>query len=264
MVAGFAALPKLEYFTIQFRSATPRPDRIRPPPITRTILHALTSFQFRGSSEYLEDLVASIDCPQLNQIFIDYLDYPFDFQLAQHRVSKFIDRSVGPGRHELTPFRRADVRLLGDTVLLTLYRHENHPVPVRITISCDYRDWHTSHMAWALGQFSATLSNVAHLKFDVCLFHPGLDDAEWLHLLHRFSAVQTLFVSRTPAKRVALALEDITAEMAAEVLPSLHLICLVGQPISSIEKFIAVRRLSGRPVTVVDTEMQYEKLISRQ
>ncbi len=40
--------------------------------------------------------------------------------------------------------------------------------------------------------------------------------------------------------------------MVAEVLPSLDSICLVDQPASSIEKFIAVRRLSGRYVTIRD------------
>jgi hypothetical protein len=269
MVACLAALPKLEDLTIKFLWATP-PDRIRSPPVTRIVIPALTTFVFEGASGYLEDLVALIDSPQLNRIVIDYLDYPFDFQLAQ--LSKFIDRLVGPGHHELTPFRRANVRLLGTHVLLTLYRHANHPgwdrCPVGITIICENvtSDWHTHHMAWALSQFSGTLSNlVHHLKFDVSVFDPeNMDDAEWLHLLHRFSAVQTLYVSHTSARRVALALEDIPAEMVAEVLPSLHLICLAGQPTSSIQKFIAVRRLSGRPVTVIDTETEYERLVSHQ
>jgi len=49
--------------------------------------------------------------------------------------------------------------------------------------------------------------------------------------------------------------------MVAEVLPSIDLIRLVGQPASSIEKFVAGRRLSGRPVTVIDSETEfYERL----
>ena len=69
----------------------------------------------------------------------------------------------------------------------------------------------------------------------------GTDIGEWLHLLHRFSTVQTLYVSRTLAWHVALALEDIAA--VTEVLPSLNLRCLEGQPASSVGKFVAARQL---------------------
>jgi hypothetical protein len=49
--------------------------------------------------------------------------------------------------------------------------------------------------------------------------------------------------------------------MVTEVLPSLDLICLDGQPASSIEKFVAAsaRQLSGRPVTTIDTETEFEE-----
>ena len=72
MVAGLTALPKLKSFIIEFQLATPRPDRIHPPPVTWTVLPALTSFRFKGASEYLEDLVAGIDAPQLDEIYIYY------------------------------------------------------------------------------------------------------------------------------------------------------------------------------------------------
>jgi hypothetical protein len=47
MVTGLAALPRLENFTIHFLLATPRPDRIHPPPVTRAVIPALTTFGFR-------------------------------------------------------------------------------------------------------------------------------------------------------------------------------------------------------------------------
>ncbi len=261
MVACLAALPRLYTFRIGFRSATPRPDRIRPPPVTRTVLPALTSFRFNGASEYLEDLVAQIDSPQLGQIFIFYLNQLVDFRVAQ--LSQFVDRSVGP---EITLFRHAQVTFVSDWVSFTTYHHETR-LPVRTLISCQRIDWQVSHIAQVLSQFSATLSNVVHLKLEAQLKEgrqlEGTDDVEWLHLLHQFSTVQTLHVSQELAGHVALALEDVTREMVAEVLPSLDLIRIVGQPASSIEKFVAVRRLSGCPVTVIDTETEfYEKLKS--
>jgi hypothetical protein len=89
----------------------------------------------------------------------------------------------------------------------------------------------------------------------------GTEDIEWIHLLQQFPAVQTLHVSRELAGHVALALEDIAGEMVDEVIPSLDLIRVVDQPASSIEKFIAARQLSGCPVTVIDSETEFDETL---
>ncbi len=101
-------------------------------------------------------------------------------------------------------------------------------------------------------------SRVAHLKLSQDLDVDG-HHAGWLHLLRQFSSVQTLHIAHELAGHIALALEDVTGEMVSEVLPALDLIFLVGQPVSSIDKFIAARRLSGHPVTIADTEMKFDK-----
>jgi hypothetical protein len=81
--------------------------------------------------------------------------------------------------------------------------------------------------------------------------------------------MRTLRICRSLAGRVALALEtlaleDITGEMVSEVMPSLELICLEGQPASSVEKFIAARQLSDRPVTVIGLNRElYRRHASR-
>ncbi|KAH8983335.1 hypothetical protein EDB86DRAFT_2833996 [Lactarius hatsudake] len=116
-------------------------------------------------------------------------------------------------------------------------------------------------MAQVLSQISATLSDLVHLK----LCHgreeePELevtDNVEWLLLFLQLSAVRTLHVSPKLVRHVTLALRDIAGEM---VMPSLDLICIDGRPVSSVEKFVATRRLSGRLVTVLsDTEEEFDK-----
>ena len=265
MVACVAALPRLSTFRIGFRSAS-RPERIRPPPVARTVLPALTNFRFNGASEYLEDLLAQIESPQLGQIFIFYYNQFVDFQVAQ--LSEFINRSVGT---QVALFRHAQVTFVSDWVSFTTYRREIHPtsdsLPVRTFISCQGIDWQVSHMAQVLSHFSAALSNVAHLKLDAKLEGgyqlEGTDDVELLRLIHQFPTVRTLHVSQELAGHLTLALENVAREMVAEVLPSLDLIRVVGQPASSIEKFVAGRRLSGRFVTLVDSETEfYERLKS--
>jgi hypothetical protein len=259
MVASLAGLPKLEVLAIGFLVASSRPAKLHRPPLTRTVLPAITSFRFRGFGEYLEDLVARIDCPQLNQTAITYLNQVVDFQVVQ--FSNFIDRTVGP---EVTLFKHARFTFSYRTVAFTTYPHANHSPwdrrPATNIISCQGIDCQVSHIAQVLSHMSAKLSNVVHLKLKVDpegLQLERTDDVEWTNLLRQFSTLQTLHVSRGLAGLVALALEGIATEMVGEVLPSLDLICVVGQPASSIENFIAARKLSGRPVTVIETETEF-------
>jgi hypothetical protein len=256
VVASLTALRRLEIFVIQFQFATPRPDRIHPPPVTRTVLPALTCFIFWGASEYLEDVVAQIDSPQLERIIIYYFNELVGFQVAQ--LSKFVDRSIGP---KLTPFGHANINFFCDRATLVMEHQANRPSPDRrpaetlVSCSCEAIGWKFSSIAQALSQFSTTLVHLklcAKLEEDSDFENMEID--EWLLLLHQLSAVQTLRVCQELAGHVALALEDTTGEMVAGVLPSLELIHLAGQSASSIEKFVAARQLSGRPVTVVDTE----------
>jgi len=130
--------------------------------------------------------------------------------------------------------------------------------PVSTSILCEGISGQVLFMAQVFSQPSAILSRVAHLKLSQDLDVDG-HHAGWLHLFCQFFSVQTLHIAHELAGHVALALEEVTGEMVSEVLPALDLIFLVGQPVSSIDEFIAARRLSGHPVTIVDTEMEFDK-----
>ncbi|KAH8978480.1 hypothetical protein EDB86DRAFT_3152939 [Lactarius hatsudake] len=231
MAASLAALPRLKFLYIFFQSAMPPPNQIHPPPITRTVLPTLIEFHFKGASEYLEDLVSRIDCPQLHQISTIYLNQLVDIQAP--RLSEFIDRSVGP---ESGIFKFVLVTFTS-RVAFYMGRHESLNHLIWNTIFDKVADWQASHIAQALSQISPALSNVVHLKLakleEGRLLY-GMDGVEWLHLLHQFSTVQTLYASPQLAGYVAPALEGIVVEMVTEVLPSLDLICLEDQPASSI------------------------------
>jgi hypothetical protein len=268
MAVCLAALPRLKVFAITFPGTALRPDRICPPPVTRPVLPALTSFEFQGAFEYLEDFVAQIDSPQLELISIIYWNqlqvYNLPFTLIQ--VSDFINRSMGP---ELTPNRHARIHFQYDRVTFTLSRdYETYQGcdrrSVAITLSHKVFSWlQPSDMARVLGQYSAALCTVVHLEFDAELegSYYSAYDVEWLHLLRYFPVMQTLHVSLELAAPVSLALEDITAEMITEVLPSLGLICLEGKPASSHEKIVAIRRFSDHPITVAETIEEFKERV---
>jgi hypothetical protein len=91
MVAGLASLIGLEDLVIGFQLPSSYPDQIHLPPVTRTVLPALTKFYFRGVREYLEDFMARISAPRLHQIRIYYFNQLVDFEVPQ--LWRFIDDS---------------------------------------------------------------------------------------------------------------------------------------------------------------------------
>src|SRR6266404_4166017 len=138
-----------------------------------------------------------------------------------------------------------------------------------------------------LSQCSALLSDVVHLFIGqwekrLPMWVEDMEDAEWLALLSLFTVVETMHVSSSLAKHIAVVLNNLTGEMHSEVLPALHLLCLEGflnqRVINSskkkktqfyiscdfsCDKFAASRQLSGRPVTIVYREGEfYQKLVA--
>jgi hypothetical protein len=76
MATCLSTLARLETLDIRFKSPTSHPKRRnRPlPPLTRSILPALTRFDFRGVSEYLEVLAGRIDAPRLEIFEIHFFN----------------------------------------------------------------------------------------------------------------------------------------------------------------------------------------------
>jgi len=76
MVTVLSTLASLRSLRLTFHSPRSRPDWAsrRPPPKTRTVLPAVTHIRFEGVSEYLDDLVARIDAPRLNKLFISFFN----------------------------------------------------------------------------------------------------------------------------------------------------------------------------------------------
>ena len=120
-------------------------------------------------------------------------------------------------------------------------------------------NWLVTTISQVLSDLPAALDNVVHLELKGDYEEYQGPELEWTSLLYQFSTVKTLFVHRELAKHVALALDDITDEMATEVLPSLELVCLEGEWAPLLDKFAAARRHSDRPVTTVNTIKEFRE-----
>ena len=263
MVAGLATSNRLRELQIGFRWPNSRPDQIRLPVTTRTVLPALTSFRFRGACEYLEDFAARIDAPQLRIIAIWYLNQLIDFDVPQ--ISRIIDHSdaldLRRPKNCHIQFNREHVSIRASSG-----HHKSDfsrlPLSIYVCILCEGIDWQVSHLTQALSQTSVVTSSMVHLIIhsDIDGRKPtpeDMDDVEWLRLFDLFSSIRTLSVPKDFAEHVSRLLEVVAdGMMATEVLPALDMLYLGGQSVSSVDKFIAARRDSGRPVTLTNSEWE--------
>jgi hypothetical protein len=253
MVTSLAALSRLDTLCIWFKSPTSRLQLIYSPLSTRNVLPSLLKFNFHGSSEYLEHLLARIDIPRLHCFETTYFNQ-LDFRVPQ--LSQFIRRTESL---DLAHSQHAKVRIRISNLYIKLdFEVEEHSQSrLTLCISCKWLDWQISHLAQIFGLSPAMVSNVDRLFIDEVdlQLDPGLtndmDDTDWLGLLRPFTDVKMLHGSKLLAGHIARALDSVSGEVVTEVLPSLESLLLEDQPAKSVEQFIAGRRLSGHPVMIV-------------
>ncbi|KAN0135852.1 hypothetical protein V8E53_006304 [Lactarius tabidus] len=269
MVAGLAALTRLCLLFIEFQSSTSRPDqsdtrKLAASP-TRVVLPALTLFTFQGAGEYLEDLVAQVEAPRLDFIKVTHLN-----QLIFYVPQLF--RFAGQVQVLQKARKSLYVDFYSTQVDIHLQVHAEQVESVgsllHLLTACQTQglSWEISDLARLLRRCSAVLSNVGHLSVDLRNMQPswpGMDNVEWLELLGRFTAMETLFIAPPIAGYIANALEHVAIEMAPEILPALRLLCLEDEPLGRVQGFISARQLSAHPLTVANQRNEFRQLCLR-
>ena len=249
MATCLAVLPHLETFRISFLSPPSSPLQITPPSRMRSVLPALTTFEFKGVYEYLEGFIARIDIPHLNRFqIVFFMDPIFDTP----QLHRFIDRT---GR--LRPFNPAQLKFSRDVIGITF---GSSPTHFGLEIECEEPDLQISSVTQVCNEQFPLLSQVEQLDISETpsmelVGKNEVNSSQWLELFRRFGAVRCLYVSETLEPLVAVALGELTGERTMEVLPALENIALDGaEPSEStrhvMESFISARQHSDRPVVV--------------
>ena len=250
MAACLATLIRLEYFSFElYERMYPSPS---PPPGTRVVLPALTSFIFNGPSPYLADLVAQINAPRVNLIDIQYA-CGLDFQATE--LSTFIGYSNIRPSH----FGHAKIYIEDEKVSLKLYPKINLVPSIAILVSSMFRGQYAQvvNLALLLRKTSTIVSDVIHLEIDSELDGPeedkALDDIRWLDLFHPFISLESLRVSSRFAKSVA---KEMTVGMATDtqVLPALNSTSLEGVHAKTMEELCAAFWARDRPFSIISFE----------
>jgi hypothetical protein len=255
MATGLSALTNLVSLCLEFRDPRPRPGldgrRPPPPPPTRSILPSLTIIDFRGASEYLEEILARIDAPRLNKLDIAFFNQII-FDTPQ--LSQFISR-----RPTLTVPEKGNISFKYRSIVVGFASQPSKYTALKVEILSRKSEWQLS----SLEQVCTSLPRLSTLE-DLYIFEDGnyppdwQDDVEntlWLDLLRSFVAVKNLYLSEEFVPRIAPALQELVGGRTTEVLPSLENILLDGFRPSGplhegIEKFVAARLLTSQPVAV--------------
>jgi hypothetical protein len=253
MATSLSALTNLESLRLEFRCPPPRAalESRRPPPPTRSILSSLTMIIFKGVSEYLEEILARIDAPRVNELHITFFNQII-FDTPQ--LFQFIGR-----RPALMAPETGHIIFNSKAIIVKFPPQTSEYDILCVRVPCTASEWQLS----SLEQVCASSLPPVSMLEDLYIFEDRenpprwQDDVEntlWLDLLRSFVAVKNLYLSDESVRHIAPALQELVGGRTTEVLPTLENIFLDSFWSSAlpegIEKFVAARRLTSHPVAV--------------
>jgi hypothetical protein len=199
----------------------------------------------------LEDLLAHIDAPELWELNINFFNQ-IDFHTPQ--LVQFICRTPNLGALN-------EARLCFGIDAAGFYLSSPSVDGVLdLKVSCRELDWQLSFLEQYCTLFLPSTSALEDLyiyKWEDSKpdWKDNAENAPWLTLLHPFTTVKNLYLSKDLAPRVLPALQELVGGRTTEVLPTLEDIHLeeIRPPVpvrEAIDTIDAARELSGHPVTI--------------
>jgi hypothetical protein len=251
MATSLSALTSLESLSLHFRHPRPRPalERRRPPPPppTRSILPSLSKILFKGASEYLEEILARIDAPRIDELHITFFNQII-FDTPQ--LSQFISR-----RPALRAPETAHIAFKSPAVIVKFLSQASDYGVLSVEIPCTGSEWQLSSLEQVCTSSLPPVSTTKDLYIFEDRLHPprwqdDVENTQWLELLDPFAAVENLYLCKKFVPRIAPALQELVGARTTEVLPTLENIFLEGSrtPRKGIKNFLAARRRTSHPV----------------
>ena len=253
MVAVLSTVTNLGHLSLVFISPRSCPDQAsrRPPPSTRSVLPGLIYFEFKGVSEYLDDLVACIDAPQLNGLDIKFFN---DVVFDTPQLVRFISQ---------TPKSKALESVyisLQDWGASINFSSQRSPFVFKVTILCRGLDWQVAAMEQVCTSCLPPFYMLEDLYFQEDSHSSpdrkdSIENRECLELFRPFMAVKNLYLSENLASLIAPALQELVEGRTTDVLPALQNIFLKGLKSSgsvqeTIGKLVAARQAANHPIVI--------------
>ena len=251
---ALSGMTQLKTLSLLFLSSSPSQNDIglSPPSDERIFLPALTRLKYRGTSKYLDGLVARVDASRLGDIDITFFIQP---TMDASQLGRFIERIEVQRRPNQT-----DIQTSADSISIS-FTNSSVSTALRLQISCSQLDRQLSSISQILNQFFHILFRVENLCIDSTgepSGQGGVGGERWLDLIRKFGGAKELRLSGVYVTDILCALRPADGELEhptdATVLPSLRNL-RVKDPISTVgrlwnaaQSFITSRQLAGRPV----------------
>src|SRR6266852_5098125 len=251
MAALLSGLSSLDTLSLDLPQSGHHQETRRLPPSKRSVIPALTFFEFEGDIKYLENLVTFIDSPRLNS-FITLFDR---IDVDTPKLTQFINCAP-----TLRALDEAHVQFGYGTASIVYRTSKSGFDNLRIGIICLQPDWQLS----SFEQICNSLHPLPTAE-DLYIEHEELltsswdnstiESTLWLELLLQFTAVKNLYLSKEFVPDIAGALQELVGGRVMEVLPSLQNIFMEGlEPAGPLQEdighFVAARQLSGHPIAI--------------
>jgi hypothetical protein len=251
-------MTQLQTLSLHFLALPARRNYLSLPPSTgdRMTLPALIHFKYQGTSKYLDTLVARLDAPRLEDIYIRFFSQP---TLDASQLGLFIE-DMGIRRSPL----RADIISSSDTISIAITQ-SRVITWLRLQISCKQLDWQLSSMSQICDHFSSFLFRVEDLRIKTTGLSSVLDsmvDEQWLRLFRTFDGAKDFHVASELATDIlhVLHLADEGHKIMLPALRNLH----VKKPMpmraplrDSLDSFASQRQFSGHPVRIYISGTEY-------
>ena len=245
MASCLVALPSLHQLGIEFpfQLRFHHTDRSSHGlPLSSRAVPSLTSFHFDGDNNYLEDLLAQIDAPVLQNLSAAFCNDIVHIP----QMLRFIGRTerLGPPIRVVVDFdfRRVLLKFTPSNCF-------------ELAIKCGHSI--VEVLSMICRELSSHLSCVERLDLyctPLRLTRQFVNRGRWLELLEPFISVMNLYVSAKLWLQVAPALQVLPGKRATKVLPELRTLFLEESPSCSVQAsigpFIDARRHSGHPVAI--------------
>jgi hypothetical protein len=254
LVAQLQSLLYLEELSIGFAIPIPLPSsegELLPRPIPPVTLPALRWLTFRGVGAYLENLVAQISAPLLEQLTLTLF---FELAFTLVNLTEFIRRTRG------FVFPVARVIFNEEGVSIDAGHDEQRGVGkfgLYVHVNCEALDWQIDSATQVCDALRNVLSAVEELTIDLDVdgipsnWENALESMLWHELLLPFIGVKKLHISFLLTLELSQALESAPEELVLELLPELQELEVqleIDSAREAFSAFVETRESAGRPI----------------
>ena len=259
LVTQLRDLLLLEELSIGFAIPIPLPSGQRellPAPIPPVTLPNLGRLTFRGVGVYLDNLVAQINTPLLEQLSLTLF---FELAFTLVNLAEFIHRTEGVG------CRVARVIFDKDSAsIFTGHSKQWSTGKLSLRVNCESLDWQVDSATQVCIALGNVLSAVEDLTIDLDVdgmsstWENTLDNMLWHELLLPFVGVKKLRIGPSLTLELSQALESVTGGLVLGLLPELQELEIqlkIDHGNNAFSGFVETRESVGRPVHLLAPPM---------